>query len=210
MTACSSNFNVKQLAKGDIDFVADSHRHESERLLFELMDKLYKRNPKQLQKQGQASIEAQTKRLMDAIKPKTPLLIDGLEGAKLLTQGFDPDFDGDRVFTLIGGLLSMLHKSYGYHTEFFLFDQLDEEKLRKSARNFEVFSWRLRNSRNTTGELLLLSNELSGEQVNLSFERLIAKLISMQDMMSLIAADGDERTLRGVAQGVAKAVFLPI
>ncbi len=210
LTGCGESFSVKQLGKGDIDFVADSHRKESEKLLFELMAKLYKRNPKELLKQVDPNIDAQVARLKKATVKNSPLIIDGLEGVSLIKQAFDQEFQGDRVFTLVGGLLSMLHKSYGYHLEFFIFDQLDQQKLYNSARNIEVFSWRLRTEKGSNQQPLILSTQLTGETTNLSFERLIAKLISMQDMMALIAADGDRRTINGVAQGVAKAVFLPI
>ncbi|MFT5118125.1 MAG: hypothetical protein ACI9NY_001663 [Kiritimatiellia bacterium] len=207
---CGQTFDVKQLGKGDIDFVADSHRKEAQRLLFELMEKLYKRNPNQLNKQLDTTIEAQVGRLKTAINQDSPLLIDGLEGVDLLKQAFDQEFTGDRVFTLVGGLLSMIHKSYGYHLEFYMFDTLDQQKLYNSARNIEVFSWRLRTAKDDSQQLLILSTQLMGETTNLSFERLVSKLIAMQDMMALIAADGDRRTINGVAQGFAQMVFLPI
>lgn len=204
------NFEVKQLAKSDIDFVIDAHRQQSEQLLYELLEKLYKRNPDELAKQSEASIDVQTNRLKAAIQEDSPLLIDGIEGVALLQQAFADDFKGDRVFTLVGGLLSMLHKSYGYHVEFFMFDTLDQQKLYNAARNIEVSSWRLRTSKKEDNTPLLLSTELTGETTNLSFERLIAKLVSMQDMIAIVASDGGRRTVNGVAQGVAKAVFLPI
>jgi len=210
LSGCGQSFSVKQLAKGDIDFVADSHRKEAELLLFELMEKLYKRNPRELKKQSHPTINAQINRLKASVYNDQPLLIDGLEGVELLKQSFDQDFQGDRVFMLIGGVLSMIHKSYGYHLEFFLLDRLDQQKLYNSARNLEVISWRLRTEKAADEQLLLLSTQLTGPTTNLSFERLISKLISMQDMMALIAADGDRRAINGVAQGFAKAVFLPI
>jgi len=104
----------------------------------------------------------------------------------------------------------MAHKSYGYHVEFFILDKLDQQKLYNSARNIEIFSWRLRTDKDENGELLLLSTHIDGENTNLSFERLVSKLISIQDMMALIAADGDLRAINGVTQGVAKMIFLPI
>jgi hypothetical protein len=207
---CGQTFEVKQLGKGDIDFVADAHRKESERLLFELMEKLYKRNPRELQKQGDSTIAAQVTRLKGAINNNSPLIIDGLESVELIKQAFNADFVGDRVFTLVGGLLSMLHQSNGYHVEFFIFDKLDQKKLHLSARNLEVFSWRLRMAKGPDNQQLILSTQLTGETTNLSFERLITKLISMQDMMALIAADGDKRAVTGVTQGLAQMVFLPL
>lgn len=209
-SGCTQNFSVKQLGKGDIDFVTDSHRKESEKLLFELMNKLYKRNPHELSKQADPTVQAQITRLQASVNADSPLLIDGLEGVELLKQAFNTDFHGDRVFMLVGGLLSMLHQSYGYHLEFFIFDTLDQQKLYNSARNLEVFSWRLRMVRGENNQPLVLSTQLTGDTTNLSFERLISKLISMQDMMALIAADGDRRTINSVTQGLAQMVFLPI
>lgn len=210
LSGCGQSFSVKQLGKGDIDFVSDAHRRGVETLLYEMMTKLYRRNPSELHKQLEPSVDAQAARLKASLITGAPLLIDGVEGVELLKQAFDPVFEGDRVFTLVGGLLSMVHKSYGYHTEFFLFDKLDQQKLYDSARNIEVASWRLRTSVGTDGQLLLLSTALTGPDQNLSFEHLVAKLISMQDMMAVIAADVNRRTINGVAHGVARAVFIPI
>jgi hypothetical protein len=210
LAGCGQGFNVKQLGKGDIDFVSDAHRKETERLLYELMEKLYRRNPKELEKQQNATVEAQVARLKSAVNEDSPLLIDGIEGVDVLQLAFDKNYVGDRVFVLVSGLMSMAHKSYGYHVEFFILDKLDQQKLYNSARNIEIFSWRLRTDKDENGELLLLSTHIDGENTNLSFERLVSKLISIQDMMALIAADGDLRTINGVTQGVAKMIFLPI
>ena len=57
LSGCSQPFTIKQLAKGDIDFVADIHRLEITSLLTTLMSKLYKRNPKELYKTPNATIE---------------------------------------------------------------------------------------------------------------------------------------------------------
>ena len=210
LSGCGEGFNVKQLGKGDIDFVSDAHRKETERLLYELMEKLYRRNPAELSKQKNGTIDAQITRLKAAVNEDSPLLIDGIEGVDILQLAFDENYIGDRVFVLVGGLMSMVHKSYGYHIEFYLLDKLDQQKLYNSARNIEIFSWRLRTDKDDAGELLLLSTHIDGENTNLSFERLVSKLISIQDMMALIAADGDRRTINGVTQGVAKMIFLPI
>lgn len=210
LAGCGQSFSVKQLGKGDVDFVADNHRMEVEKQLYDLMTKLYKKNPKELHKQIEPSIDVQIARLQQSTIAGAPLLIDGHEGVELLRQAFDRNFTGDRVFTLVGGLLSMVHKSYGYHTEFFLFDKLDQQKLYDSARNIEIASWRLRTETDNDGQLLLESTVLSGPDTNLSFERLIAKLVSLQDMMARIAADVNRRTINGVAHGVARAVFIPI
>ena len=209
MSACSS-FNIKEIGKADIDQVADMHRQSVDALIYELMEKLYKRNPRELKKQAEPSVAIQVQRLKQMIVKDQPLLIDGDEDVAILRKGFSADFQGDRVFHLMAGLISMIHKSYNYRYDFFLFDKLNEQKLYNSARNLEVFAWLLRVSKEASGQPLLLSTELSGPVVNLSFERLMGKMIAIQDMMAVISADGDKRTVKGVAQGVIRAIFLPI
>ncbi|MGH1484935.1 MAG: hypothetical protein ACRBCI_01870 [Cellvibrionaceae bacterium] len=209
VSACSS-FNVKEIGKSDIDLVADTHRQSVDALIYELMGKLYKRNPRELSKQAEPIIGAQVQRLRQMIVKDQPLLVDGDEDIAILRKGFSADFQGDRVFHLMAGLISMTHKSYNYRSDFFLFDKLDQQKLYNSARNIEVFAWLLRTSKDASGQPVLLSTALKGPVINLSFERLIGKMIALQDMMAVISADGDRRTIKSVAQGVIRAIFLPI
>lgn len=58
ITGCSAQpFDIKDIAKTDIDMVADLHRQKTRDLVVELMTKLYKRNPRELRKQPGASID---------------------------------------------------------------------------------------------------------------------------------------------------------
>ena len=101
--------------------------------------------------------------------------------------------------------------AYNNKNELFLLDDLDHQKLYNSARNLESFAWHLNNRKNDTGELYLLSNGVSEDGVsNYSFERILAKLISMQDVMALIIADSSNRTINRVVHGAASYTFLPI
>ena len=209
LTACGS-YQVKDIAKSHISMVMDVHRQTMDEHIFVLMEKLYKRNPRELRKQAESDIESQQERLRLMVVKEQPLLIDGLEDVEILKRGFNPAFEGDRVFQLAAGLMSMVHKSYGYRSDFYLFSKVDEQKLYHSARNLEIFSWRLRNTKGGNGELLLLSSALTGPVINLSFERLLSKMIAHQDMMALIAADGNKRTINTVAQGIFSVVFIPI
>ena len=74
----------------------------------------------------------------------------------------------------------------------------------------EVAVWKLGTARDPSGQLYLLSNSMSGEVVNLSFERLFGKLIGELDMMATIVAEETNRTIRTVVHELATAVFLPI
>jgi hypothetical protein len=117
---------------------------------------------------------------------------------------------GDRVFAFGIGLASMVFLSYNGKTEFYLTDALDAQKLYNSARNIEIAAWKLADARDARGKPLLLSNEVSGDVVNLSFEREFGKMIAYQDVMAEIASQRTNRMIRRAVQTVATAVFLPI
>jgi hypothetical protein len=210
LTSGCASYNVKHLAKDDVNMVSDVNRQTVSELIYSLMAKLYRRNPRELNKQVEPTIASQVARLQSMVVKEQALRVDGLEGVVILRKGFDPHFKGDRVFQLMAGLMSMIHKSYGYRSDFYIFDSLGEEKLYNSARNLEIFSWRLRNTKGAQGETLLLSVAVDGPFINLSYERLLGKMIALQDMMSLIAADGGRRTINSVAHGIISMVFIPI
>lgn len=208
LSACG--YQVKDIGKTSVSMVSDIHRHAMAEHIETFMVKLYKRNPRELDKQLNPVIEAQINRLKAMLVKDQPLIIDGKEDVAIMNEAFDPSFRGDRVFQLIAGLASMVHKSYGYHNEFYFLDGLDQQKLYNSARNLEVLSWRLRNSKSPGGEPLLLSVATNGPVINLSFERLLGKMISIQDSMALVAADGNARAINSVAHSILSMVFIPI
>ncbi len=88
----------------------------------------------------------------------------------------------------------MIAHAYDDKTQFYLTDSLDAQRLYNAARNLEIAAWKLANARGTNGELLLLSNEMSGGALNLSFEREIGKLIAYQDTLALVMAQRTNRT----------------
>ena len=100
--------------------------------------------------------------------------------------------------------------AYDNRHEFFVTDQLDPQKLYNSARNVEIAAWKLANDRDPAGQLYLLSNSMDEAVANISYERLVGKIIGRQDMMAELIADRSSRTIRHVVQNMASAVFLPI
>ena len=66
------------------------------------------------------------------------------------------------------------------------------------------------NARDANGQLVLLSNEPSGDPPNVSFEREFGKLIVLQDVIARILAQHENRTLRRIVQQLPSAVFLPV
>jgi len=211
LPACGTrSFRLKNVAKSDIDLVADAHFREADELLRTLMIKLYKRNPRELARTPGMTIKSR----MLQVFAKSPVPVSAEVGGRTSIAAidlcFDPAFAGDRVLALVEGLRGMMLEAYGNRPEQFLFDSLDEQKLYKSARNIEIVVWRLSNRLNEKGAPFLLTNSLPGEEANLSFERLFGKLIAIQDMMARITADSGNRTINKVVHGIASSALFPI
>ena len=174
------------------------------------MEKLYRRNPREWRKGGYASMDAAVARAFDPRSQFRFTELDNRRGADAVLLALKPDYSGDRVFAFGVGLASMVFIAYGEKTEFYLTDTLDPQKLYNSARNLEIAAWKLGNARDARGMPLLAANEMSGDAVNLSFEREFGKMIGYQDVMAEIAAQRTNRIIRRVVQTMATAVFLPI
>jgi hypothetical protein len=202
---------VSQIAKSDIDNVLDVHIQESQKLLRELMIKLYKRNPRELKKSELKLTEEQLVRLFDLEHSWDFPEFEGKHDIELIRLTFNKDYQGDRVFAFVAGLMSMVMKSYNYKSEFYMFDTVEPQKLYNCARNIEIAVWKLSNNHDSNGEPFLYSNSLPGEEItNLSYERLFGKLIGTQDNITTIMAGKKNRTVKTVIQKMATAVFLPI
>lgn len=202
-------YEIKNLAKSDVDLVTDEFIAESRRLVRELTIKLYRRNPGELASTPGMTLE---KRLFQLLNSPGELVFEelaGSQGTDAMELVFRPDFEGDRVFALVVGLGGMLRHAYGYNDESFLFDTLDPELLLTSAHNVEVLSWRLRNNRRVNGEPFLVTSEYQGVVDNLSFERLFGKLIVLQEMMARIAGDADDRRVNKFVHA-AGSMFIPL
>jgi hypothetical protein len=208
LCACGG-YEIKNLAKSDIDLVADEFIAESRREVRELLIKLYKRNPDQLAKNPGMTIEGRLAQLKTRRGELNFVELNMHQGIDAMNLTFNPGFRGDRVFALVVGLGGMLRQAYSYKPELFMHDQLNAQALLTSARNVEVLLWKLKNTRKPNGELYLITHEYRGVVDNLSFERLFGKLIILQEMMARIAGDSNDRTVTGAVHAVSK-VFLPL
>ncbi|HKO87140.1 MAG TPA: hypothetical protein VJU83_01335 [Burkholderiales bacterium] len=209
-TKPDKEWRVSQLAKTDIDEVAETHLEESLATLKLVMEKLYRRNPRELRKGGFGSIDEATKRAFDYAQLWRFAELGEKRGVDALQLAFKPEYTGDRVFAFTVGLGSMIHLGYNEKNEFYAFDSLDAQALYNAARNIETAVWKLSNTRDAKGDLLLLSSEIGPDTRNLSFEREFGKLIAYQDVMAKIMAQRSNRTIRLVVQNIAGAVFLPV
>ena len=203
-------FRVSDLAKADIDVAAESHSRECLASARLLMEKLYRRNPREWRKGNYPSMEAALARAFDTKYEFRFAELGNVRGADAILLALKPEYAGDRVFAFGVGLASMVFLAYNGKTEFYLTDSLDPQKLYNSARNIEIAAWKLANARSGRGEPLLLSNDMAGDVHNLSFEREFGKMIAYQDVMAQIAAQRTNRTIRRVVQTLGTAVFLPL
>ena len=208
LCACG-NYEIKNLAKSDIDLVADEFIAETRSAVRELVVKLYKRNPDQLHKIPGLTVEGRLAQLKVHRHELDFPELKGKQGIDAMNLAFDPAFRGDRVFALIVGLGSMLRIAYSYKPEMFIHESLDSKVLLASARNVEVLLWKLKNTRKPNGEHYLITYEYQGVVDNLSFERLFGKIIMLQEMMARIAGDSDDRAVTGAVRAVSK-VFIPL
>jgi len=199
-------FNIESLAKTDIDMVEDIHFSQTLKQLKLLAEKLYKRNPKEWKKTTLPSRDSAIKRIFTRPFPS----VNGKRSVDSIRLAFDPHYTGDRVFAYIAGLASMLRLSYNDKDVFFMFDDLDPQKLYNSARNIEVAAWLLRTKRDHRGQLFLLSSEQSNATTNGGYERLFGKMIGQQDTIAKVVAVKNHRTIKNVIQSAAQLVFLPV
>jgi hypothetical protein len=203
-------FATPDLAKSDIDVVAELSERECLASARLLMEKLYRRNPREWRKGSHPDLDAAVARAFDPQARFHFTELGGARGTEAIVLALRSDYAGDRVFAFGVGLASMVFFAYGGKTEFYVTDSHDAQKLYNSARNIEIAAWKLANARNERGEPLLLSNEMAGDAQNLSFEREFGKMIAYQDMMAGIAAQRTNRMIRRIVQNLATAVFLPI
>ena len=201
-------FDLRYLAKTEIDRVIDANRAEVMAGLRRVAEKLYRRNPGEWKKTGQPSLESAMARLFAG-----DLNFPELEGAREGTAAmlaFNPRYQGDRVLAVMAGLLGMVDAAFEHKADFYVLDDLDEQKLYNCARNIEIALWKMSSTRNAAGEPLLLSNELDPNHPNLSFEREFGRVIGLLDFLSRVVADKHGRTVTRFTQSLATAVFLPV
>ena len=123
---------------------------------------------------------------------------------------FSAVYQGDRILALMAGLIGMVDAAFEHKNDFYVLDNLDEQKLYNCARNIEIAVWKMSSTRNVDGGLLLVSNELDPNNPNLSFEREFGRIIGLLDFLAKVVADKHGRSITRLTQSIATAVFLPV
>lgn len=209
LASCKNNV-LTNIAKTDIDIITEIHVNNAKENIEDLIIKLYKLNPIYLRKNEKFNNVSEV--IIDIFKDIDVKKIDktGKNNINLILKGFNHDFNGDRIYYICKGLYGMINASYNYKNKFYLTDpKLDAQKLMNTAINIETLVWRLSNSKNN-GELLIKTNNINKNKINLSFERLFGKLINNQENMARIISSQQGRIIQKAAKGIVSSIFLPI
>jgi len=209
LTSCQKNI-FTNITKTDIDIVSEIHVINAKGYIEELIIKLYKLNPIYIQKNDKFNKISEV--IIDIFKETDISKIDksGKENIDYILKGFEKNFNGDRVYFISKGLYGMINASYNYKDKFYLTDpKLSSEKLMNTAINIETLVWRLSNTKKN-GEILIKTNNIDDDKINLSFERLFGKLINNQENMSRIISSQQGRDVQKVAKRIVSTIFLPI
>ena len=208
LIGCSQN-PLKGFGQSDIDIITEIHAKNALEILETLTVKLYKLNPNELNKNKKYNSYGEV--ILDIFTNPVEIDTTGKKNINMILKSFDVAYKDDRVYILMKGLHGMIKASYNYKESFYITDKkLNPQKLYNSARNIEVLIWRLSNTYNSNGKILLITNTFNNDKKNLSFERLFGKLIANQDILSKSIASQEGRTIQKFAKRIASAIFLPI
>ncbi len=200
--------SISQLAKNDMDRMADIEMRENTQSLRNLMIKLYKRNPHELQKSTSDNVDKMVDWVFEGDRNWKFEAINNMQDTDAIFLAFNPNYEGDRVLPFIVGLQTMLIKVHGGKNEQFLTDSLNPQHIYNVARNFEVAAWKLSTARDAQGNLYLITNQI-GDNNNLSFEREFGKMIGRTDLYAIALAEKSQRLISRVVQSLSTLLFLP-
>jgi hypothetical protein len=199
-----------QLGKTDFDRMADHEIRENIQSLRSLMIKLYKRNPVELKKSTSEDAEKMVNWVFNGNHNWNFEAINNVQGNEAIYLTFNEDFKGDRVLPFIVGIYTMLIKAHGGKKEFYLFDSIDPQLLYNASRNVEIAAWKLSNTKDASGRLFLVANEINAKENNLSFEREFGKIIGRTDFIAFTLSEKMERSITRIIQNLATGILIPI
>lgn len=176
-----------------------------------LLEKLYRRNPSEWRKTGAPDLATAVRQGKKAIAVgRPPPDLQGLSDIQILSVALNPSYQGDRVGAFILGLANMIIQAHNGKTRFYATDILNAQRIYNAARNVEIAAWLLGNRRDAAGRPLLLSNEMSGDSRNLSFERQFGELIGRLDLIANLLDENLRRVGIDYVQGLLFFNFLPV
>lgn len=207
----NEKMSFDQLAQTDFNRTVTIAMRDNLDSLTRLLGKLYRRNPVEWHKTGApdlaSAIAAGRKAILTGQAPPD---LRGLRDIQILSVALDPGYQGDRVGAFIFGLADMIIQAHNGKTRFYVSDVLNAQHVYNAARNVEVAAWLLASRRDASGRPLLLSNEISGDVANLSFEREFGELIGRLDLVANLLDENLRRVGINYMQGLLFFNFLPV
>jgi len=201
--------STQELAQSDVNRMATLGMRANLDGLYLLMDKLYRRNPAEWRKTNSAGREQAVAQVRAAITQRQAWKpLQGKRDIEALALALSPDFAGDRVAAFIYATADVIITAHGDRVEFFLLDSLDAQHLYNAARNVEVAVWMLSQRRGAGGQPLLLADEITATERNLSFEREFGKIIARLDLLAAVLTEKYRRAAIGYVQGLFGGGFL--
>jgi len=203
--------SADQLAQTDFNRTLTVAMRDNLASLNTLLDKLYRRNPREWRKTGAAGHEAAVEAVRRAIDSRRPPPgLEGLQDVQILAVALDPAYRGDRVAAFVYGMADTVIAAHDGKTRFYAADVLDAQRVYNAARNIETAAWLLASRRDAEGQPLLLANEMSADAVNLSFEREFGAMIGRLDLIANLLGENTRRIGINYAQGLMLFSFLPV
>ena len=198
-----------EVVQSDVNRMATLGMRDNLDSLLRIADKLYKRNPAEWRKTGVTSREAALEKLRVTIERPAPgPELQGKRDIAALSLALSNDFTGDRVAAFVHASADMLVTAHGGKTTLYLIDSLDAQYIYNAARNIEIAVWLLSTRRNAAGQTLLLADEISGLERNLSFEREFGKIIGRLDLLAEVVTEKYRRAVISYVQNLAGGTFL--
>ncbi len=203
----NSDPQAGELLQSNVDRMATLAMRDNLSSLYQLMGKLYQRNPREWRKAGLPGREAAEQAIHQAIELDQPLpQLGGRRDVAALSYALSADFQGDRVGAFIYALGNMLVTAHGGRTEFYLSDSLDPQFVFNASRNVEKAAWMLAQRRDAEGQPLLLSNEGG----NLSYAVEFGKITARLDLLAHVLEERYRRIGVNYAHGLLFLNFLPV
>lgn len=207
----SEDMSMDQFAQTDFNRTVTIGIRDNLDSLYILLDKLYRRNPREWRKSGAASQEAAVQRVRQLIETRRPPTdLHGLRDIQILAVSLDPAYTRDRVAAFIYGLADTLIAAHNDKTRIYVSDVLSGQRIYNAARNVEAAAWLLSTRRDAAGQPLLYANEISPQVTNLSFEREFGEIIGRLDLIANLLGENSRRVGINYAQGLLFFNFLPV
>ena len=212
-TVKGAEFHPAEFLQSEGNRVTQAGMRANEVSLMQLADKLYRRNPAEWRKSA-PSREAALALINTAMQTGQawgPLA--GRRDVAALSLALSPEFTGDRVAAFILACQDTIVTAHGGKRDFYYLDGVDPQHIHNAARNMETALWVLNTRRSASGQPLLLANEITPDQRNLTFEREFGKIIGRLDLLASYMTERYRRAAIGYVQGMVAApvlAFLPV